>query len=177
MRVSRYSLEGVLIIEPQKYEDERGFFIETFLDSRYEEAGVINNFPQENHSRSVKNVLRGLHYNCNKPQAQIITVISGAIFDVLVDLRRESSSYLKWFGICLKAGNVNQIYMPPGFAHGYCVLSDMADIHYKVSQRYDAGDDGGIIWNDPTLNIKWPIKMPILSAKDNSRPPLSLLKL
>jgi dTDP-4-dehydrorhamnose 3,5-epimerase len=158
---------GILVIEPKRYEDERGFFLETFEIERYRALGVTETFVQDNHSRSKKNVLRGLHFTRHKPQAQLLTVMNGMIFDVVVDIRENSPTFGQWFGTELSADGTSQIYMAHGFAHGFCVLSDSADLHYKVSQRYDQQDDGGLLWNDSEVNIQWPIKEPTISDRDS----------
>ncbi len=161
-------LSGILVIEPEIFLDERGLFHESYEINRYKNIGVEEEFVQDNHSRSGKNVLRGLHFTKNKKQSQLLTVISGKIFDVVVDLRRSSATFGKWFGIELSAESLCQIYMPHGFAHGFCVLSEFADLHYKVSNRYDKNDECGLCWNDPDLGIRWPITTPILSQRDKS---------
>jgi dTDP-4-dehydrorhamnose 3,5-epimerase len=166
MKVSKCKLDGILLITPDIYSDERGFFLESFEQERYRELGIVEKFIQDNHSRSKKNVLRGLHFTKNNPQAQIVTVIRGRVFDVVVDIRKDSSTFGQWFGTELSNEGIRQIYMPHGFAHGFCVLSDWADLHYKVSQRYDPNDDGGLIWNDDQIKIDWPIKDPIISQRD-----------
>jgi dTDP-4-dehydrorhamnose 3,5-epimerase len=140
--------------------------METFEASRYHDFGIRENFVQENHSRSEKNVLRGLHFTKKEPQAQIVTVMSGRIFDVVVDIRRDSPSFGKWFGVELGENGPSQLYMPHGFAHGFCVLSDRADLHYKVSQRYNPEDEGGLLWNDESVGISWPVSDPVLSPRD-----------
>ena len=173
MNVTEISLDGVLLIEPNIYSDERGFFLESYEKNRYESIGIKEEFVQDNHSRSAKNVLRGLHFTKNKPQAQILTVMRGKIFDVVVDIRRNSSTFGQWFGTELSDDNIRQIYMPHGFAHGFCVLSDYADLHYKVSQPYNADDEGGLRWNDPEIGIKWEINSPIISERDVCHPLLS----
>jgi len=166
MRVHKCKLEGIILIEPKIYLDERGFFLESFESNSYQELGISESFIQDNHSRSQQNVLRGLHYNKNRPQAQLITVMCGKIFDVVVDIRKNSPTFGEWYGADLGDGGIRQIYMAPGFAHGFCTLSESVDLHYKVSQIYDRNDDGGLIWNDPFLKIQWPIMNPIISSKD-----------
>lgn len=168
MRVVAQPLSGILVIEPTRFEDERGFFLESFEIERYRALGVTETFVQDNHSRSKKNVLRGLHFTRHKPQAQLLTVMNGRIFDVVVDIRKDSQTFGQWFGAELSADATSQIYMTHGFAHGFCVLSDSADLHYKVSQRYDPQDDGGLLWNDAEVNINWPIASPIVSKKDKA---------
>ena len=133
MKISSTPLDGLLIIEPDLFQDERGFFLETFQSSRYKRAGINDDFIQDNQSRSFKGVLRGLHFQMNRPQAQIVTLLSGRIFDVGVDIRTTSRTFGKWFGIELSESGPRQIYLAPGFAHGFCVMSDWADLHYKVS--------------------------------------------
>lgn len=162
-----------MLIEPVRYADARGFFLETFEEERYRACGIVETFVQDNHSRSVKNVLRGLHFTTNKPQAQLLTVMRGSIFDVVVDIRKQSTTFGKWLGVELGDDGPAQIYMPHGFAHGFCVLSDWADLHYKVSQRYDSHDEGGLIWNDEDVQIAWPIKNPIISPRDRQHRRLS----
>lgn len=166
MKVSKCPLEGILLIEPNMYADDRGFFLESFEQERYREMGITEEFVQDNHSRSRKNVLRGLHFTRNRPQAQIVTVMRGKIFDVVVDIRKDSPTFGKWFGTELSDEGPRQIYMAHGFAHGFCVLSDYVDLHYKVSQRYDPSDEGGLIWNDGAVGIVWPIENPVISERD-----------
>ena len=169
MKVKKCKLEGILLIDPQLYLDERGFFLESFEQERYRELGIKDEFVQDNHSRSKKGVLRGLHFTKSKPQAQIVTVIRGTVFDVVVDIRKDSPTFGQWFGAELSDEGLRQIYMSPGFAHGFCVLSDYADLHYKVSQRYDSKDEGGLAWDDSDINIDWPIKSPVISERDLRR--------
>lgn len=163
---------GLVLFEPRCFRDERGFFLESFSYERYQAAGITDSFVQDNHSRSVKGVLRGLHFQVRQPQAQIVTVMHGSIFDVAVDLRSNSSTFSRWFGIKLSEDGPRQIYMSPGFAHGFCVLSDVADVHYKVSRIYDHNDEGGVLWNDPHIGIDWPIEVPQLSIRDAAYPKL-----
>ncbi len=172
MIINSTPLQGLFTIEPQLYCDERGFFLETFQINHYQQAGILDDFVQDNQSRSMKGVLRGLHFQLNRPQAQILTVIRGRIFDVAVDLRINSSTFGSWFGIELSDSGLRQIYMAPGFAHGFCVLSDWADLHYKVSCHYDPRDEGGLYWNDSDVGIKWPLQDPIISLRDASYPRL-----
>jgi dTDP-4-dehydrorhamnose 3,5-epimerase len=170
LKTTTCTLDGILLIEPAVYVDDRGFFLESYSSERYRAAGIGEDFPQDNHSRSSKNVLRGLHFTKMHPQAQIVTVMRGHIFDVVVDIRPQSPTFGRWFGTHLTDEGLRQIYMPHGFAHGFCVLSEFADLHYKVSQPYRAGDDGGLIWNDPTVGIDWPISTPIMSDRDKRHP-------
>jgi len=177
MKVTSTHLEGFRIIEPRCYKDERGFFLETYQISRYREAGILDEFVQDNQSRSMKNVLRGMHFQVNRPQAQLVTVLRGHIFDVGVDLRPASATFGKCYGVELSDMGPRQVYMAPGFAHGFCVLSDWADLHYKVSCEYDASDEGGLFWNDPDVGIKWPMNSPIITPRDASYPRLKDLLL
>jgi dTDP-4-dehydrorhamnose 3,5-epimerase len=172
MKVTETALEGVLLIEPDRFVDTRGFFLESFRSERYRAAGITDDFVQDNYSRSREGVLRGLHFQVERPQAQIVTVIRGRIFDVVVDLRGGSPGFGRWFGIDLSDDGPSQMYMAPGFAHGFCVLSDEADLHYKVSCVYEGGDEGGLLWNDPDIGICWPIEHPILSPRDAAYPRL-----
>lgn len=170
MQIEQTGLPGLLLIEPTRFRDGRGFFLETFQMPRYRAAGIDDDFVQDSHSRSAKGVLRGLHFQVKQPQAQIVTVMRGRIFDVAVDLRRGSATFGRWFGVQLSDEGLCQLYMAPGFAHGFCVLSDFADLHYKVSRLYDHSDEGGMIWNDPDIGIDWPIETPIVSKRDSSYP-------
>lgn len=172
MWVEQTQLPGLLLIEPRCFSDERGFFLETFQAERYRNHGITDVFVQDNQSRSTKGVLRGLHFQVRKPQAQIVTVMRGRVFDVAVDLRPNSTTFSRWYGVELGDDGPRQIYMSPGFAHGFCVLSDIADLHYKVSQTYDPADEGGLAWNDPQVGIRWPINAPVVSARDRSYPRL-----
>jgi dTDP-4-dehydrorhamnose 3,5-epimerase len=170
MKVIKCQLDGVILIEPATYADERGFFLESYQLERYRSVGITEEFVQDNHSRSAKNVLRGMHFTKNNPQAQILTVMRGKIFDVVVDVRKGSPSFGIWFGTELSDEGPRQIYMPHGFAHGFCVLSDFADLHYKVSAKYDPKDEGGLRWNDPDVGIVWPVKNPAVSDRDQKHP-------
>jgi len=168
MEIIKTPLEGFLIINPSVYEDERGFFLETYQENRYCEAGITDHFVQDNQSRSKYGVVRGLHFTVKRPQAQLITVLRGRIFDVGVDIRPGSPTFGKWHGVELSDTDVRQVYQAPGFAHGYCVLSEVVDLHYKVTQYYDHEDEGGVIWNDPDINIVWPITDPKIAIRDAS---------
>jgi dTDP-4-dehydrorhamnose 3,5-epimerase len=172
MNIEEGGLPGLLLIEPQTFRDERGFFLESFHYDRYRAHGIADNFVQDNYSRSRRSVLRGLHFQIKRPQAQIVTVIRGRIFDAAVDLRPGSATFGRWYGVELSDEGPRQLYMAPGFAHGYCVLSDFADLHYKVSQLYDQADEGGVHWADRDLAIRWPVETPIVSERDNSYPRL-----
>jgi len=162
-------LKGLCVIEPTVFTDSRGFFKETYNQREFKENNLTANFVQDNCSRSVKGVLRGLHYQKNYPQCKLIRVSKGEIFDISVDIRKESETYGKWFGVYLSESNKKQVYVPEGFAHGFLVLSEEADVCYKCSNFYFPNDEHGIIWNDEDLNIKWPTDgttAPILSEKD-----------
>jgi len=177
MIINTTPLSGLFVIEPKCYQDERGFFLETYQADRYREAGILETFVQDNQSRSLKGVLRGLHFQVKRPQAQLVTVMRGLVFDVSVDLRPASPTFGQWFGIELGDKGARQIYMEPGFAHGFCVLSDWADLHYKVSRNYDAHDEGGLYWNDPDVGIKWPVREPSATVRDAAYPKLKDLTL
>lgn len=171
MKVIKTGMEGFLVIEPDVFSDDRGFFLETFQSDRYKAVGITDSFVQDNQSRSTRGILRGLHFLVKQPQAQLITVLRGRVFDVGVDIRPKSATFGRWFGAELSdSGGARQIYMAPGFAHGFCVLSDFADLHYKTSLIYDPGDEGGIVYNDPEIGIQWPINTPILSRRDAKYP-------
>ncbi|MAH84005.1 MAG: dTDP-4-dehydrorhamnose 3,5-epimerase [Rhodospirillaceae bacterium TMED8] len=172
MHVQQTHIPGLVTIEPEVFRDQRGAFVEVFRQDTYKAAGIEDEFLQDNHSRSSINVLRGLHYQIENSQAQLIYVSSGAIFDVVVDLRRDSPTYLKWYSVELTGENFKQIYMPPGFAHGFCVIGTHAEVHYKVTTTYNREDEGGIAWNDPTLNIVWPLDTPKISDRDLKFPHL-----
>ena len=175
IEVIQTPLPGVVVIKPQVYFDERGFFMESFNARHFAKAGLPTEFVQDNHSRSVQGVLRGLHYQYPGWQAKLMRVLSGEIFDVAVDIRRTSSTFGRWFGIELSASNYKQLYVPPGFAHGFCVLSDVAEISYKCTTVYEPSDDAGVLWNDHDIGIDWPIRDPILSPKDIAAPRLAEL--
>ena len=163
------SIEGVYIIKPTVFGDERGYFMETYHANEFKEAGLDMAFVQDNHSKSRKGVLRGLHFQYTEPQGKLVRVIKGEVFDVAVDLRRDSPTYGKWEGVILSEENKKQFYVPEGFAHGFLVLSDEAEFIYKCTNFYNPDDEGGILWNDPDIGIKWPvdhIDEVILSEKD-----------
>tara|TARA_B110000879_G_scaffold211601_1_gene304842 strand:- start:1358 stop:1888 length:531 start_codon:yes stop_codon:yes gene_type:complete len=169
MNIIKTRLEDCIIIEPKLFGDDRGFFLETFHASRYAElAGINLPFVQDNHSRSSKGVLRGLHFQKTKPQGKLVRVVKGEVFDVAVDLRKESPTFGKWESVILSEENKKQFWVPPGFAHGFIVLSDIADFEYKCTDYYDPSDEGSILWCDSHLDIHWPIDNPILSNKDKN---------
>lgn len=159
-------LPGVIIIEPAVFTDSRGFFLETYHYNKYSEIGLDSRFVQDNHSHSVKGTLRGLHYQLKHPQGKLLYVIKGEIFDVAVDIRKGSPHFGKWVSVILSNENKKQFYVPPGFAHGFCVLSEEADVIYKCTDLYAPGDEYGVIWNDSEIGIDWPVKKPVLSDKD-----------
>ena len=172
-KFTHLGIQEVVRIEARAFGDGRGFFLETYKRSAFAEAGIADVFVQSNHSHSVRNVLRGLHYQ--KPpmaQAKLVLAVGGAIFDVAVDIRRDSPTYGQWVGEVLSAENHRLLYIPQGFAHGFCVLSDVADVLYHVTAEYSPEHDRGILWNDPDVGVAWPIDAPLLSAKDAAQPRL-----
>ena len=175
IKVKKTSLEGFLIVELETFKDDRGFFLETFQEKNYKEAGITDKFVQDNQSRSSKGVLRGMHFQVKRPQAQIVTVMRGCIFDVGVDLRQNSSTFGQWYGVELSDVGQRQVYMAPGIAHGFCVLSDLADLHYKVSRFYDPDDECGMVWNDSVVSIDWPLMTPLIHQRDATYQSLSQL--
>ncbi len=175
MKVFPTELPGVLVLEPRVHRDERGFFVETYHAERYAEAGIRTTFVQDNHSRSVRGTLRGLHSQLERPQAKLVRALRGTIWDVVVDVRRGSPTFKRWFGVELSDENFRQIFVPIGFAHGFCVLSDVAEVEYKCSDFYSPGDELGLAWNDPEIGIPWPIREPLLSEKDRAGKPLAQL--
>ena len=166
-------LDGVVVVEPTVFDDDRGFFMECFNSHDFAEAGLPCVFAQDNQSRSTRGVLRGLHYQHPNWQGKLARVIVGEIFDVAVDICRHSPTFGMWFGIVLSAKNKKQLYIPPGYAHGFCVLSDVAEMIYKCTMPYCAEHDAGIRWDDPEIRIDWPVSAPILSEKDARAPRLS----
>jgi dTDP-4-dehydrorhamnose 3,5-epimerase len=163
-------LPGILLIEPDVFKDDRGFFMETYHLKKYFELGIDQEFVQDNHSHSKKGTLRGLHYQLNNPQGKLVYAITGKILDVVVDIRRGSSTFGQWVSTVLSDENKHQLFVPEGFAHGFCVLSESADVIYKCTDFYTPGDEYGIFWADPTINIVWPMQDPILSEKDGKNP-------
>ena len=170
MQIRRVDLPDVLVIEPTVHRDDRGFFLETYHAEKYRAAGIERSFVQDNHSRSVAGAIRGLHLQVRNPQAKLIRVIEGAIFDVAADVRRESPAFGKWVGVTLTADNFLQCYIPEGFAHGFCVLSETAQVEYKCTALYDPEGEIGIAWNDPDIGVAWPVGQPILSPRDRRHP-------
>jgi len=176
MNIIQTKLANCVIIEPKVYGDDRGFFLETFQAERYASAGITLPFVQDNHSRSSKGVLRGLHFQKTKPQGKLVRVVRGDVYDVAVDIRLGSPTYGRWEAVVLSEDNKKQFWVPPGFAHGFVVISDSADFEYKCTDYYDPSDEGSLLWSDPDLNIPWPIDKPILSEKDAQAPLLANLK-
>ena len=170
--VTPTTLDGVVVVEPKVFPDERGFFMESFNARHFAAAGLPTEFVQDNHSKSTRGVLRGLHYQYPTWQGKLVRCLVGEIFDVAVDIRRASPTFGQWFGIVLSAENKKQLYVPAGYAHGFCVLSDVTEMAYKCTALYVPADDAGLRWNDPAIGIEWPIQAPILSAKDSDAPML-----
>lgn len=175
MNVIQTQLPGVLIIEPNVFGDERGFFVECYQEPRYRDAGIELPFVQDNHSRSQYGVLRGLHFQRNRPQGKLVRVTRGAVYDVAVDINPASATCGEFVGVELTADNHLQLWIPPGYAHGFCVLSDIADFQYKCTELYFPEEEGGLIWNDLDVNIPWPVDAPKLSDKDLRHPSLRTL--
>ena len=173
MRVAPAAIPGIVIIEPEVYRDPRGFFLETYHAEKYRAAGISGAFVQDNHSRSLKGTLRGLHLQLQRPQGKLVRVIEGEIYDVAVDVRRGSPTFGKWMGVTLSAENFRQCYLPPGFAHGFAVVSAVAQVEYKCTDLYDPKSELGIAWNDPAIGIDWPIRDPLLSDRDTRHLTLS----
>lgn len=174
MNVIPTKLAGLLLIEPKAFGDSRGFFFESYQRDRYRDGGIAAEFVQDNVSRSCKGTLRGLHYQLTQPQGKLVFVTRGEVFDVAVDMRRSSPTFGQWFGAFLNDENHHQLYVPPGFAHGFCVTSESADFSYKCTDFYHPSDERTLIWNDPAVGIDWPkLDNPILSAKDLRGVPLS----
>ena len=167
MEVTKTRVDGVLLIKPKVFGDERGYFVETYQKERYSEIGITHSFVQDNHSMSRRGILRGLHYQTKHPQGKLVMVSLGAVFDVAVDIRPDSPTFGKWFGAILSQENQHQLWIPPGLAHGFLVLSDIAHFHYKCTDFYDPKNETSILWNDPELNIEWPFAEDVvLSQKD-----------
>lgn len=173
MKIIKTKLQDCIIIEPKVFGDERGFFLETFQEERYFNAGIKERFVQDNRSKSSRGVLRGLHFQKLKQQGKLVSVTHGEVFDVAVDLRPDSETFGQHESVILSGENKLQFYVPPGFAHGFCVLSESADFQYKCTDYYDPSDESGLLWSDPAINIEWPIVTPLLSDKDRIQPLLS----
>jgi len=170
MNVIKTKLSEVLILEPKVYEDSRGFFKEIYQAQRYAECNIGVNFVQDNYSRSRKDVLRGLHFQVSKPQGKLVSCLKGAVYDVVVDINVNSSTFGQYIGVELNEKNHLQVWIPPGYAHGFCVLTNTADFQYKCTDYYDPFDEGGIIWNDKDLAIEWPTDTPFIANKDLNLP-------
>ncbi|MBI3443931.1 MAG: dTDP-4-dehydrorhamnose 3,5-epimerase [Magnetospirillum sp.] len=176
MKITTTELDEVLVIEPEVFGDRRGFFMETYHAGRFAQAGIGLAFVQDNHSRSARGTIRGLHFQNPNAQGKLVRVVQGTIFDVAVDIRPDSPGFRRWVARELSAENGLQLWIPPGFAHGFCVLSDHADIIYKCTELYFPSHEHAIAWNDPRLGIAWPVERPILSARDAAAPPLAAVK-
>ena len=174
MKIITTALTDLLIIEPRIFSDERGFFLESWSAQHFANAGLSVNFVQDNHSRSARGVLRGMHYQVNEPQGKLVRVVSGSAFDVAVDLRQSSSTFGKWAGVLLSAENKAMFWVPPGFAHGFLSLEDDTDFLYKCTAAYDPTDEHALLWDDPSVGIDWPLNgiVPRLSSKDQAGIPL-----
>jgi dTDP-4-dehydrorhamnose 3,5-epimerase len=168
-------LPGVVIIEPDVHKDARGFFLETFHEKKYADGKILGPFVQDNHSHSTKGTLRGLHAQLRQPQGKLVRAVAGAMFDVAVDIRRGSPAFGRWVGVTLSGDNFRQLYIPPGFAHGFCVLSDEVDVEYKCTDFYDPAGEISVLWSDPRIGIEWPVASPSLSRKDAEARPLAEL--
>jgi len=173
MKFTHLELPGVVLVEPTLFPDERGFFLETFHERKYREGGIPASFVQDNQSRSVEGTLRGLHSQRQHPQGKLVRAIEGEIFDVAVDVRRGSPTFARWVGVRLSAENFHQLYVPPGFVHGFCVLSEFAQVEYKCTDFYAPNDEQSVIWNDPDIGIEWPVADPVISPKDRVAPRLA----
>lgn len=172
MKATETSLPGVLLIEPKVFADARGFFLETYNAERYRKIGIDATFVQDNLSRSARGVLRGLHYQEPNPQGKLVRCARGVLFDVAVDIRKGSKHFGKWYGVELSDENKRMLWIPPGFAHGFCALTDGAELSYKCTALYDAQSDRAILWSDPDIGIEWPVRDPLLSPKDAAAPRL-----
>jgi len=168
VKVTRLEIPGLVLIEPDLFHDARGLFFETYHIRRYVEAGLSERFVQDNFSRSVRGTLRGLHFQEPNAQGKLVMVVEGAVYDVVVDIRKGSPTFGRWQGVDLSSDNYRQLYVPPGCAHGFCVTSEHAAVLYKCTELYSPPDERGIIWNDPALAISWPVRAPLLSAKDQA---------
>ncbi len=173
MQFTTCALPGVIVIEPDVYRDPRGFFLETYHAEKYRANGLPLAFVQDNHSLSAQGTLRGLHLQLRRPQGKLVRAIQGEIWDVAVDIRPESPTFRQWFAVVLSADNFKQLYIPPGYAHGFCVLSEVAQVEYKCTALYDPADERGVAYNDPELAVAWPISDPLLSNRDKANPTLA----
>jgi dTDP-4-dehydrorhamnose 3,5-epimerase len=173
VRFTSLALPEVILVEPDVHRDPRGFFLETYHLEKYRAGGIPGPFVQDNHSRSMQGTLRGLHAQRRRPQGKLVRAVNGEMFDVAVDIRRGSATFGRWVGVRLSGENFQQLYIPPGFAHGFCVLSAVVDVEYKCTDVYDPADEIGLAWNDPDVGIEWPVRDPTISDKDRR---LSALK-
>jgi dTDP-4-dehydrorhamnose 3,5-epimerase len=169
-------LPEVIVIEPDVHRDARGYFLETYHAEKYRAGGIEGPFVQDNHSQSLRGTLRGLHLQTGRAQAKLIRVVAGEIFDVAVDVRIDSPTFGRWVGVTLDAETFRQCYIPDGFAHGFCVLSAVAEVEYKCTDLYDPASEVGVAWDDPAIAIRWPVTAPTLSARDRQNPPLERLR-
>lgn len=175
MNFTKTEIPEVIIIEPKVHGDHRGFFMETFRQQEFEQAGISSNFVQDNHSKSTQGILRGLHYQIQNPQGKLVRVVVGEVYDVAVDLRRSSLTFGQWVGVVLSAGNKRALWVPPGFAHGFYVMSPFAEVNYKCTSYYEPEFDRSLLWSDQELNISWPDKVNVvLSDKDRIAPSFAL---
>ena len=172
--IAETRLSGVVVITPRVFGDRRGHFKETYQARDYLKFGIDATFVQDNFSRSSRGVLRGLHFQVTRPQGKLVSCLSGRVFDVVVDINPDSNTFRQWVGVELSDENHQQLYIPPGYAHGFCVLSDTADFHYKCTAYYDPSDEAGVFWADSGINIAWPCSAPLLSAKDRQLPTLDV---
>jgi dTDP-4-dehydrorhamnose 3,5-epimerase len=175
VNITQTPLPGALLLEPKVFGDARGFFLETFHAERYAAAGVPGSFVQDNWSRSAKHTLRGLHFQNPRSQGKLVWCVRGAVWDAIVDIRTGSPAFGKWYGVELSEANKRQLWVPPGFAHGFCVLSDEADFVYKCTELYAPANEQSLLWNDPAVGVQWPIATPLLSGKDQKGLPLAQL--
>jgi dTDP-4-dehydrorhamnose 3,5-epimerase len=173
MQIISTAIPEVIVFEPQVFTDSRGYFLETYQEQKYKDAGIPKSFVQDNQSFSIGKVLRGLHFQLQHPQGKLVRVTKGEVFDVAIDLRRQSPTFGQWHGEVLSAENRRQMYIPENFAHGFCVLSDSAEFLYKCTDYYHPGDEVGLIWNDAEIGVRWPISDPVLSEKDAKLPTLA----
>ena len=173
MRFVPTELAGVIVIELEVHRDARGYFVETYHAQKFHAGGIEGPFVQDNHSRSMAGTVRGLHLQLRHPQGKLIRAVEGEIYDVAVDVRRGSPTFGRWVGVMLSADNFKQCYVPPGFAHGFAVVSPIAQVEYKCTDLYDPASELGIAWNDPALAIRWPVERPFLSERDHQHPPLA----
>jgi dTDP-4-dehydrorhamnose 3,5-epimerase len=176
VRVVSTALPGVILIEPDVHRDQRGFFLETYHADRYRAIGIGSSFVQDNHSRSVFGTVRGLHLQVERPQGKLIRVVMGEIFDVAVDVRIGSPTFGRWVGSRLTAQNFTQVYVPEGFAHGFSVLSPVAEVEYKCTDFYDPASELGLAWNEPAFAIEWHVDRPLVSQRDQGHPPLAAIR-